>query len=267
MFFKITSPSTHSQRNLIKIINTNLSKKSLLKNKIKGSKTSSGRNSFGRITIRHRGGGHKRKLRKLTFNRENDSIGIILSIEYDPNRNSFISAVYDFMAKNYYYILSPKGITIGNIIKAGSSSNSLLGHSTPLRKIPLGSYIHNVALKKNMKGQVSRSAGTYSILLEKNLNYARIRLSSGKHKNISNTCFATLGIVSNENIFLTSIGKAGRSRWLNKRPKTRGVAMNPIDHPHGGGEGKTSGGKIQLTPWGIPTKNRSTKKFYSNRNK
>jgi len=263
MFFKNIKPTTPSQRNLIKIVNNNISKTPLLKNKIKGSKTPSGRNSFGRITVRHRGGGHKRKMRNINFNRIKNSIGIVLNIEYDPNRNSFISAIYDFVLKEYYYILSPKDIKIGNIIKSGSVSEPKLGNSTPLSKIPLGSYIHNVSLKKNQEGKVSRAAGTYSILTEKNINFGQVKLSSGIFRSISIECFATIGIVSNENIFLTSIGKAGRSRWLNKRPKIRGVAMNPVDHPHGGGEGKTSGGKIQLTPWGIPTKNRSTKKRYS----
>jgi len=236
-------------------------KKPLLKKNIIGFKNSAGRNNLGRITIRRRGGGHKTKFRKILFNRShNTNTGIVISTEYDPNRNSFIACVYDFIIKSYYYILLPKNLKVGDIIKAGSNSDYKLGNSLNLSKIPLGTYIHNVSLKKNNIGQLSRSAGTFSIIIDKNNKHARIKLSSGKHIYVHIDCTATIGIVSNEKHFLNIIHKAGRSRWLNKRPKVRGVAMNPIDHPHGGGEGKTSGGKIQVTPWGLPTKNRSTRK-------
>ena len=236
-------------------------KKPLLKKNIIGFKNSAGRNNLGRITIRRRGGGHKTKFRKILFNRfDNTNNGIIISTEYDPNRNSFIACVYDFIEKSYYYILLPKNLKVGDIIKAGSNSDYKLGNSLILSKIPLGTYIHNVSLRKNNIGQVSRSAGTFSIIIDKNNKHARIKLSSGKHTYVYIDCTATIGVVSNEKHFLNIIHKAGRSRWLNKRPKVRGVAMNPIDHPHGGGEGKTSGGKMQVTPWGLPTKNRPTKK-------
>ena len=239
----------------------NLFKKPLLKKNIMGFKQSAGRNSSGKITIRHRGGGHKKKLRKINFNRElNSIIGIVVNIEYDPNRNTFISCVYDFSLKNHYYIILPKNLKIGDIIKTGNISEPKLGNSLPLSKSPIGTFIHNVSFHYKGKSKISRSAGTFSVLIEKNNKYARLKLSSGEQRFFPLNCTAVIGIVSNENYFFQILGKAGRSRWLNNRPKVRGVAMNPVDHPHGGGEGKTSGGKIQVTPWGIPTKNLSTRK-------
>ena len=186
------------------------------------------------------------------------SEGILINIEYDPNRNSYIGAIYNYSSSKYFYILLPKNLKIGDIIKSGTISENKLGHSVKLSNIPIGSYLHNIALKKNSKGVLTRSAGTFSLLIEKLSNYARIKLSSGEHRLIPNYCYATLGTVSNENFFLRKIGKAGRSRWLNKRPIVRGVAMNPVDHPHGGGEGKTSGGKVKRTPWGKPTLGKKT---------
>ena len=243
----------------------NIFKKPLLKKKITGSKNLAGRNCFGRITVRHRGGGHKKKLREILFNRSSiSSTGIVISIEYDPNRNSFISCIYDFTQNSYYYILSPKNLKVGDIIKSGPHADYKLGNSLKLSKIPVGTCIHNISLRTNSPGQFSRSAGTFSILIEKNNKYARIKLSSGEQRLVNINCTATIGVVSNERYCLNIIGKAGRSRWLSKRPKVRGVAMNPIDHPHGGGEGKTSGGKIQVTPWGIPTKHKSTRKLKNN---
>merc|ERR1712151_320026 len=142
----------------------------------------------------------------------------------------------------------------------GSIADNKLGHSVPLKKIPIGSFIHNISLKLNEGGVLIRSAGTKAVIIEKNVKFSRVKLHSGEHRLVPNNCYATLGIVSNENFFLKSVNKAGRSRWLNKRPKVRGVAMNPIDHPHGGGEGKTSGGRTSVTPWGKPTKNKKTSK-------
>ena len=239
-------------------LNNKLSKKPLLKNKIVGSKNSAGKNNSGKTTIFKRGGGHKRNSRIIQFNRSIESTAIVINIEYDPNRNAYIGAVYDFYKKTYYYILLPNNLKIGDIIKSGHNSEVRLGHAIQIAKIPLGSFIHNISIKKNKKGVFSRAAGKFSILIEKNDRYSRVRLSSGEHRLIPNECIVTLGVVSNEQFFLTEINKAGRSRWLNKRPTVRGVAMNPIDHPHGGGEGKTSGGKIKLTPWGKPTQGRST---------
>jgi large subunit ribosomal protein L2 len=246
------SPVTPSKRNLIFLSTKHLRKKPLLKKNIKGIVLHNGKNNSGKITVRHKGGGHKKKYRKINFKRTNISLGIICSLEYDPNRNANIASIYDTFTKMFFYILAPKNIKIGDIVKSGPNAEPKLGNSLPLAEIPVGSYIHNISLNPSTPAQISRSAGTFSFLKEKTLINAKIKLSSGEQKNISPQCYATVGIVSNELIFLTRLGKAGHSRWINKRPTVRGVAMNPIDHPHGGGEGKKSGkGK---TPWGKPTK-------------
>jgi large subunit ribosomal protein L2 len=251
-------PITPSQRNLIQIKSSILSKTPLLKKEIKGVKTRSGKNSSGVITVRHKGGGHKQKYRKIEFTRNKTATEIITSIEYDPNRNSFIASSYNFQLQTYHYIISPKNINIGDIIESGSNAKIKVGHSLPLSKIPIGSLIHNVSVNSRNYAQLSRSAGTFSRLVKKTSKYGIIILSSGNQYLIPINCFATLGVVSNEFSFLTTKSKAGRSRWLNIRPSVRGVAMNPIDHPHGGGEGKTSGGRSSVTPWGRPTKNGKT---------
>ena len=249
-------PTTPSQRNLIKINNKHLRKTPLLKSKIKGLKNSSGRNNTGRITSFHKGGGHKQNYRKIDFHRKDNSIGIVTSIEYDPNRTANIASVYHFLEKEYSYIIAPKNLMVGNIIKSGPNAEVNLGHSLPMSKIPEGSLIYNVSDKKNESSKISRAAGTFSHLMEKTSTYCRIKLPSGEQRRLSIKCYASLGIVSNELYSLTSISKAGRSRWLNKRPTVRGVAMNPIDHPHGGGEGRKSG--FDLTPWGKPNKRGKT---------
>lgn len=252
MILKNQKPFTSSRRHLIQLYTKHLKKKPLIKNKIKKIKSLSGRNNSGKITVRHKGSGHKKKYRTIEFKRHNEFVGIVISIEYDPNRNANIAAVYDLSSKNYIYILSPKNLKIGDIIKSGLNIEAKLGNSLPLSKIPVGSFIYNISIKQKKKGQLSRAAGTFSKLKEKSLTYVKIELNSGKQKILSSRCYATIGIVSNELYNLTQKGKAGRSRWLNIRPTVRGVAMNPIDHPHGGGEGKKSGkGK---TPWGKPTK-------------
>jgi large subunit ribosomal protein L2 len=258
MELQIKKPVTPSQRHLIKLTTNHLKKKPLIKKKIKGLINSAGRNNSGKITANHRGGGHKKKYRKIDFNRKNPSIGITSSIEYDPNRNASIASIYNFLTNDFIYILAPKNLKIGDIIKSGPKNEPKIGHSLPISEIPVGSYIHNISPKTFKHAQISRSAGTFSKLQNKTLHYAKIQLSSGEQRFISPKCYATMGIVSNELIFLTQLGKAGRSRWLNKRPTVRGVAMNPIDHPHGGGEGKKSGsGK---TPWGKPNKRGVTSK-------
>jgi large subunit ribosomal protein L2 len=237
-----------NQKYLNEKISFSLKKKSTLKMKIKGMTNLAGRNNSGKITIYHKGGGHKKKYREINFKRTNDSTGIVCSIEYDPNRNASISSVYDFDRNNFFYILTPKKLSIGDIVESGINAEPKLGNSLPIEKIPVGSYIHNIAPKTTKQSQISRSAGTFSKLKEKTLNYAILELSSGEQRFISPKCYATIGIVSNEFMFLKKNYKAGQSRWLNKRPTVRGVAMNPIDHPHGGGEGKKSG--INKTPWG-----------------
>lgn len=239
-----TSIQNHlTQRNPLK-----LKKKSLLKTKIKGIPNLAGRNNSGKITVYHKGGGHKKKFREINFNRITNSKGIVCSIEYDPNRNTNISSIYNFNQNEFFYILTPKELSIGDIIESGINAEPKLGNSLPIEKIPVGSYIHAIAPTTTKSSQISRSAGAFSKLKEKTLNYAIIELSSGELRRISPKCYATIGIVSNEFVFLEKQYKAGQSRWLNKRPTVRGVAMNPVDHPHGGGEGKKSG--INKTPWG-----------------
>lgn len=250
--FKTIKPTTPSQRNVLKLNKKHLNKTPLLKNSIVGKKTVTGKNHSGKITVFHKGGGVKKKYRIINFNRTNKTTGIICSIEHDPNRNSHIASVFDINNRTFFYIILPKNLEIGNIVNSGEKIKPELGNSLPLSDIPEGSTIHNVSLKKNKKAQLSRAAGTFSILKKKYKNFAVVTLSSKTTKQISLDCFATIGIVSNELFYFTKNGKAGHSRWLNKRPTVRGVAMNPIDHPHGGGEGKKSGKKF--TPWGKPKK-------------
>ena len=258
MNLKTFKPRTPSVRNLIRLNKKTLTKKPCLKFKIHNIKKSLGKNFTGKITSKHRGGGHKNKYRHLNFNRKENDKGIIISIEYDPYRSSLIAAVYSLISSNYYYILSPKNLKIGDIISSGENTEPKNGNSLPISKIPVGCLIHNISTTKDCKSIISRSAGTFSQLIEKTTNYGKIKLSSGEYRILPVNCFATIGTVSNELILLTTLGKAGRSRWLNKRPTVRGVAMNPIDHPHGGGEGKTSGGRTSVTPWGKPTKGGKT---------
>lgn len=220
----------------------------LLKKNIKGLTKIAGRNNSGQITVRHKGGGHKRRYRKLDFQRTKLGVGIACSIEYDPNRNCTIAAVFDFLTNDFFYILAPKNLKVGDVIKSGNFSNPKLGHYIPLMCVPVGSFIHNLKLKKFGFAQIARAAGTFCTIKERKPNIIRIQLSSGKFKLLHSSAFAAIGIVSNGFIFLSKLNKAGQSRWLNKRPSVRGVAMNPVDHPHGGGEGKKSGKK--KTPWG-----------------
>lgn len=252
-------PITSSRRNLIKLNQKSLklNKNPLIKNKIKGfKKNSTGRNHSGKITVFHKGGGVKQKYRKISFNRNFNSTGIVCSLEHDPNRNCYIASVYNFTDSNFFYIIAPKYLKVGDIVKSGLDINPSLGSSLPLQKISIGTPIYNISTKFNKKGQISRSAGTFSVIKEKNDQNALIELSSGEVKNISIKCFGSIGEVSKEFFFLTRLGKAGQSRWLNKRPTVRGVAMNPVDHPHGGGEGKKSG--LSKTPWGRCNKGAKT---------
>jgi large subunit ribosomal protein L2 len=232
------------------VLNTyrNEKKNALIKTKIKGIKKSSGRNNSGIITAFHRGGGHKRRYRLIDFYRYTPSVGVICSLEYDPNRNSTIAGVYDYKDENFYYILSPKDTKIGDIIESGPYAEPKLGNSLPLKKIPIGSFIHNLARSKKEGAKIARSAGMYAILKERTAHKVIVKLKSGKLLQLPDNCYASLGIVSSRTKTMLKKYKAGQSRWLNKRPTVRGVAMNPIDHPHGGGEGKKSG--LNKTPWG-----------------
>jgi len=258
MVFKKINPRTPSQRNLIRLNNSGLSNFCFIKTKLKKKKKKNGKNNSGKKVCRRKGGGNKTRLRLVNFNRINNSVGVITTIEYDPGRSGNIASVYDFLSKTYYYILSPSNIKVGDIIKSGTKASIFNGNSLPISKIPVGSIIHNVSTKIDKKAEISRAAGTFSKIIGKTPSTSILRLSSGEYRYVSSKCFATIGSVSNDAWFLTTLGKAGRSRWLNRRPKVRGVAMNPIDHPHGGGEGKTSGGRTSVTPWGKPTKNGKT---------
>ena len=222
--------------------------KIFIKNKTKGISKLAGRNNSGKITANHKGGGHKRKYRQIDFYRTKNSLGIVCAIEYDPNRSANISAVYDFNKDCFFYILAPKKLSIGDIVESGIDAEPRLGNSLPIEKIPVGSYIHNITLIKNKAATISRSAGAFSKLKDKISNFGVVELSSGQQRYVPFMCYATIGIVSNEFAFLEKNYKAGQSRWLNRRPRVRGVAMNPVDHPHGGGEGKKSG--LNKTPWG-----------------
>ena len=250
MILQKVKPTTSSRRQLIRLNqkSLDLSKKPLLKQKLKGKKNSSGRNNSGRITVFHKGGGVKKKYREINFARTINSTGIVCSLEYDPNRNAYIASIFDFINFEHFYMLAPQNLKVGDIVKSGLEIEPSLGSSLPISGIPIGTPIYNVAPSVSEAGKISRSAGTFSVIKEKTEKYALIELSSGEQRYVSSKCFASIGAVSKELYFLTRLGKAGQSRWLNRRPTVRGVAMNPIDHPHGGGEGKKSG--TARTPWG-----------------
>ena len=253
---KFHRPTTSSKRQLISIKKNHLKKTPLLKSKLIGMKNSSGRNHSGSITVRHIGGGNKQRYRSINFNRNYDSIAVICSIEYDPNRTAFIASAYDIKKNNFFYVLAPIGLTVGDIIKSGETGEPSIGHSLPLSEIPVGSFIHNISSNPGKGGVFTRAAGTCSMLIEKTSDYAQVRLFSGRLILVPVKCYATVGVVSNGIALFSRDGKAGRSRWKNVRPAVRGVAMNPVDHPHGGGEGKKSGKSV--SPWGKPTKPKNT---------
>jgi large subunit ribosomal protein L2 len=219
----------------------------------------SGRNNKGRLTVRHRGGGHKKLYRIIDFRRDKREIPAkVVSLEYDPNRSARI-ALLAYADGEKRYILAPDGLAVGASLIAGDVADILVGNALPLKNIPLGTMIHNIELKKGKGGQMARSAGTAAQLLAKEAGYAQMKMPSGETRKVHLDCYATIGQVGNLNYENVSIGKAGRNRWLGKRPTVRGVAMNPIDHPHGGGEGKTSGGRHPVSPWGVPTKGYKTR--------
>ncbi|MGC9977192.1 MAG: 50S ribosomal protein L2 [Syntrophales bacterium] len=223
-------------------------------------KRTGGRNSYGRITTRHVGGGHKRQYRAIDFRRDKVEISArVAELEYDPNRSSRIALLH-YVDGEKRYIIAPSRLDVGDTIISSEKADIKPGNAMPIRNIPLGSLIHNVELKVGRGGQLIRSAGTYGQLMAKEEGYAQVRLPSGEVRKILLDCKATIGQVGNIDHENISIGKAGRSRWLGKRPKVRGVAMNPVDHPMGGGEGKSSGGRHPCTPWGIPTKGHKTRK-------
>ncbi|MBW1645379.1 MAG: 50S ribosomal protein L2 [Deltaproteobacteria bacterium] len=223
-------------------------------------KSKGGRNNNGRITVRHRGGGVRRKYRLIDFKRNKDNIpATVKAIEYDPNRSARI-ALLQYADGEKRYILAPLKLQVGDVVESGDNVDIKPGNCLPLKNIPLGSIIHNLEMKIGKGGQLVRGGGTYAQLMAKEGSHVQVKLPSGEVRLLHNQCRATLGQLGNiehENI---SLGKAGRSRWLGRRPHVRGVAMNPVDHPHGGGEGKSSGGRHPVTPWGVPTKGHKTRK-------
>ena len=253
---KPTSPGRRFQKSsTYEEISTNRPEKSL----VRALKKSGGRNSNGRMTIRHRGGGHKRRYRIIDFKRNKDGIPArVATIEYDPNRSSNIALLH-YADGEKRYILAAMGLKVGDILVSGPGSEIKPGNALLLRDIPLGTQIHNIELNVGHGGQIVRSAGNYAQLMAKEGKYAQVKLPSGEVRMISLACKATIGQVGNIGHMGISLGKAGRSKWKGKRPHVRGVAMNPVDHPHGGGEGKSSGGRHPVTPWGVPTKGYKTR--------
>jgi large subunit ribosomal protein L2 len=254
---KPTSPGRRAQEYLsVEEITKTRPERRLTKNLNKRS----GRNSYGRITAKHRGGGEKKKYRIIDFKRDKDGIPAKVSaIEYDPNRSARI-ALLTYADGEKRYILAPLEIKVGDILETGPEADIKSGNCLPLENIPTGTRIHNIELKQNKGGQIVRSAGGYARLMAKEGNYAQVLLPSGEVRMIHIKCKATIGRVGNEKHSDVSLGKAGRSRWMGKRPSVRGVAMNPVDHPMGGGEGRSSGGRQPCSPWGVPTKGKRTRK-------
>jgi large subunit ribosomal protein L2 len=223
-------------------------------------KRSSGRNNNGRVTSRRRGGGHKRAYRLIDFKRDKHGIeATVKTIEYDPNRSSRI-ALLNYKDGEKRYIVAPNGLQVGSVIVSGQDAPIKVGNALPLKNIPAGTFVHNIELKPKKGGQIARGAGTAAQIMAKEGKYVTLRMPSGEIRLVLQECFATIGEVGNKDHENISLGKAGRNRWLGRRPKVRGVAMNPLDHPMGGGEGKSSGGRHPSTPWGKPTKGYRTRK-------
>tara|TARA_B110000503_G_scaffold88455_1_gene134082 strand:+ start:2694 stop:3518 length:825 start_codon:yes stop_codon:yes gene_type:complete len=259
MALKKYNPTTPSQRGLIRVDKSELWKGRPHKPLTEGLTKTGGRNNLGRMTARHRGGGHKRLYRIIDFKRNKlDSVATIERIEYDPNRSAYIALIkYDDGV--FSYILAPAKMKVGDQVVSSVSADIKTGNCLPLKNIPVGTLVHNVEMKPGKGGQIARSAGTSVSIVGKDSGYAQIKLSSSEVRLIPLDCMATIGILSNADKKNSIIGKAGRNRWLGKRPHVRGVAMNPVDHPHGGGEGKTSGGRHPVTPWGKSTKGKKTR--------
>lgn len=267
MALKNYRPRSPGTRTLVTVKRDELYKGRPVKALTEGLHKNGGRNNTGQITVRHRGGGHKRRYRVIDFKRRKfDVSATVERIEYDPNRTCFIALIkYD--DGEQAYIIAPQRLAVGDKVIAGEKVDVKPGNAMPLKSIPVGTLIHNVELKAGKGGQMARSAGTYVQLVGRDAGYAQIKLSSGELRIVRGDCMATVGAVSNTDNSNASLGKAGRKRWLGRRPHVRGVVMNPIDHPHGGGEGKTSGGRHPVSPTGKPTKgartrtNKATDKF------
>ncbi|MGD9542134.1 50S ribosomal protein L2 [Methylocystis sp.] len=259
MALKTFKPVTPSLRQLVIVDRRELYKGKPVKTLTEGKTSKGGRNNAGRVTVRFRGGGHKQAYRLVDFKRRKlDVPGKVERLEYDPNRTAFI-ALIRYADNELAYILAPQRLSVGDEVIAGNQVDVKPGNAMPIANIPVGAIVHNVEMKIGKGGAIARSAGTYAQIVGRDQGYVIIRLNSGEQRLVHGQCFATIGAVSNPDHMNTSIGKAGRSRWLGRRPHNRGVTMNPIDHPHGGGEGRTSGGRHPVTPWGKPTKGKKTR--------
>ncbi|MBN9148633.1 MULTISPECIES: 50S ribosomal protein L2 [unclassified Nitrobacter] len=267
MALKTFNPTTPGQRQLVTVDRSALYKGKPVKTLTEGKRAKGGRNNTGRITVRFRGGGHKQAYRNVDFKRGKvDVPAIVERLEYDPNRTAFI-ALIKYQDGELAYILAPQRLAAGDTVVAGNYVDVKPGNVMPLGNMPVGTIVHNVEMKIGKGGQLARSAGTYAQIVGRDQDYVILRLNSGEQRLVHGRCRGAIGAVSNPDHMNTSIGKAGRTRWMGRRPHNRGVVMNPIDHPHGGGEGRTSGGRHPVTPWGKPTKgkktrsNKSTTKF------
>jgi len=259
MALKTFNPTSPSRRGLVLVDRSELHKGKPEKSLIEGLSKSGGRGGGGRIAVRFRGGGAKRLYRKIDFKRRKWGVSASVErMEYDPNRTAFI-ALIKYKDGELAYILAPQRLRVGDEVIAAERVDVKVGNAAPLRSLPIGTIVHNVELKPEKGGQIARSAGTYAQLVGRDAGYAQIRLGSGELRMVLDSCMATVGAVSNPDHMNEVLGKAGRVRNKGRRPHVRGVAMNPVDHPHGGGEGKTSGGRHPVTPWGKPTKGRKTR--------
>ena len=259
MALKTYKPATPGLRQLINVDRSELYKGNPEKSLTVGLTKSGGRDNFGHVTSRRIGGGHKRKYRVIDFKRNKfDCEATVERIEYDPNRTSFI-ALINYEDGEKAYILAPQRLKAGDKVISSEKADIKPGNAMPLKSMPVGTIVHNVELKVGKGGQLVRSAGCYAQVVGKDAGYAQLKLSSGELRIVREECLATVGAVSNPDNQNVSLGKAGRARWLGARPVSRGVAMNPVDHPHGGGEGRTSGGRHPVTPWGKPTKGAKTR--------
>ncbi|MGY8871887.1 MAG: 50S ribosomal protein L2 [Pseudomonadales bacterium] len=255
-----SKPTSAGRRHVVKVVNAELHKGKPLAALIEKKSKSGGRNNNGRITTRHIGGGHKQHYRVIDFRRNKDGIpAVVERLEYDPNRTAHL-ALLKYADGERRYIIAPKGVSAGATLVSGVDADIKAGNTLPLRNIPLGSVIHCIELKPGKGAQIARSAGTSAQLVAREGTYATLRLRSGEMRKVLVECRATLGEVGNSEHSLRQLGKAGAKRWKGVRPTVRGVAMNPVDHPHGGGEGRTSGGRHPVTPWGVPTKGYKTRK-------
>jgi len=260
MALKKYKPNTPAMRGLVLVDKSELWKGRPVKKLTEGVTKSGGRNNNGRITSRHRGGGHKRLYRVIDFKRTKfDVSAVVERFEYDPNRSAFI-ALLKYDDGEQAYIIAPQRLQEGDRVIAANRADIKPGNAMPMENMPVGTIIHNVEMKPGRGGQMARAAGTYVQLIGKDSGYAQLRLTSGELRMVPAKCMATVGAVSNADNKNQNMSKAGRSRWLGKRPKVRGVAMNPVDHPHGGGEGRTSGGRHPVSPWGKPTKGARTRR-------